>query len=142
MKPTRSVTKVEVSLDTREKLKKVREDMGAKSIDAVITALLNERQPQIDADVAENSDQEEGPVPPKRRKIYVQDALYSLEVLSERRGMLEYYTGFDRSAVDLLIRVFSEVRTNIFFFGAHCPSGRGSTTEPCSRFLACPYEGY
>lgn len=135
-------TTIQVTQELAAKLKKLKVDTEAKSIDAVITALLNERQPQIDADVAENSDQEEGPVPPKRRKIYVQDALYSLEVLSERRGMLEYYTGFDRSAVDLLIRVFSEVRTNIFFFGAHCPSGRGSTTEPCSRFLACPYEGY
>jgi predicted CopG family antitoxin len=135
-------TTIQVTQELAAKLKKLKVDTEAKSIDAVITALLNERQPQIDADVAENSDQEEGPVPPKRRKIYVQDALYSLEVLSERRGMLEYYTGFDRSAVDLLIRVFSEVRTNIFFFGAHCPSGRGSTTEPYSRFLACPYEGY
>jgi predicted CopG family antitoxin len=135
-------TTIQVTQELAAKLKKLKVDTEAKSIDAVITALLNERQPQNDADVAENSDQEEGPVPPKRRKFYVEEALYSLEVLSERRGMLEYYTGFDRSAVDLLIRVFSEVRTNIFFFGAHCPSGRGSTTEPYSRFLACPYEGY
>ena len=52
----------------------------------------------------------------KRRKINVREQLYSLEILSEREGMLEYYTGFDRSHVDLLVRRFSEVRRERAFF--------------------------
>jgi hypothetical protein len=52
----------------------------------------------------------------KRRRIDVREPLYSLEILAERPGMLEYYTGFDRSAVDLLIRRFSEVSLRLVFF--------------------------
>lgn len=117
-------TTIQVTKELAARLKNLKTDTGAKSIDAIITALLNERQDQNDADVAENSEQEVDPGPHKRRKLYVQDALYSLDLLSERRGMLEYYTGFDRSAVDLLIRVFGEVRANIFFFSACCPIRR------------------
>jgi hypothetical protein len=35
MKGAQHVTKVEVSMDTREKLKKVKKDLDAKSIDAL-----------------------------------------------------------------------------------------------------------
>ena len=53
--------------------------------------------------------------PPKRRRIDVRDALYSLEFLAERRGMLEFCTGFE----DLLTRRFREVRRSGFVF-LHC----------------------
>jgi len=39
----------------------------------------------------------------------VRDPLYSLEILSEREGMLYYLTGFERSEVDLLVKRFQEV---------------------------------
>jgi hypothetical protein len=123
MKPSQPVTKVEVTVDTREKLKKLKEDNGAKSIDAVITALLEEQQEREEADVVEDLDQEEGDAPAKRRKIDVRDALYSLELLTERRGMLEFCTGFDRAAVDLLIRRFREVRRSGFVFSGWYCSG-------------------
>ena len=54
--------------------------------------------------------------PVKRRRIDVREPLYSLDVLAERPGMLEYYTGFDRAEVDLLIRRFSEVSIGLVFF--------------------------
>jgi len=68
-------TTIQVTKELAARLKNLKTDTGAKSIDAIITALLNERQDQNDADVAENSDQEEDPVPHKRCKLYVQDAL-------------------------------------------------------------------
>jgi hypothetical protein len=116
MKSRHIVTHVEVSVDTRVKLKKLKKDTGAKSIDAVITALLDEQQQQGEAEGVERRDKEGADEPVKRRKIDVRDALYSLEVLTERRGMLEFCTGFDRPAVDLLIRRFFEVSTSSFVF--------------------------
>ena len=91
----------------------------------MITALLDEQQQQGEADGVERHDQEGADEPMKRRKIYVRDALYSLELLTERRGMLEFCTGFDRPAMDLLIRRFGEVSRNGFVFGCHCCSGVG-----------------
>lgn len=116
MKTRASVTHVEVSVDTREKLKKVKKDTSAKSIDAVINSLLNPHQDPRDEDVMEDDEQEEDPGPQKRRKVNVRTALFSLEILSEREGMLEYLTGFNRREIDLLIKRFEEVRFAGFFF--------------------------
>ena len=116
MKTRASVTHVEVSVDTREKLKKVKKDTSAKSIDAVINSLLNPHQDPRDEDVMEDDEQEEDPGPQKRRKVNVRTALFSLEILSEREGMLEYLTGFNRCEIDLLTKRFEEVRFASFFF--------------------------
>ena len=116
MKGGPRATKVEVSVDTRAKLKKLKKDTEARSINDVITALLGEQQQQGEADGIEDHDQEGADEPMKRRKIHVQDDLYSLELLTERRGMLEICTGFDRPAVDLLIRRFCEVSRSGFVF--------------------------
>jgi hypothetical protein len=64
---------------------------------------------RVDAPESEENEDEDDGEPVKRRKIDVREPLYSLEILSERPRMLEYYTGFERSAVDLLIRRFGEV---------------------------------
>ena len=116
MKVSHHVTKVEVSVDTREKLKKVKKDTSAKSIDAVINSLLNPHQDPRDEDVMEDDEQEEDPGAQKRRKVNVRTALFSVEILSEREGMLEYLTGFKRREIDLLTKRFEEVRFASFFF--------------------------
>lgn len=116
-------TTIQVTKQLAARLKKLKEDTGGKSIDSVITALLEEQQEQEEAHVVEDLDQEEGDAPAKRRKIDVRDALYSLEWLTERRGMLEFCTGFDRPAVDLLIRRFREVSRSGFVFLHCCRSG-------------------
>lgn len=116
MKVSQHVTKVEVSVDTREKLKKVKKDTSAKSIDAVINSLLNPHQDPRDEDVMEDDEQEEDPGPQKRRKVNVRTALFSLEILSELEGMLEYLTGFNRREIDLLTKRFEEVRFASCFF--------------------------
>jgi hypothetical protein len=104
------------SVDTREKLKKVKKDTSAKSIDAVINSLLNPHLDPRDEDVMEDDEQEEDPGSQKRRNVNVRTALFSLEILSERDGMLEYLTGFIRREIDLLIKRFEEVRFASFFF--------------------------
>jgi hypothetical protein len=135
MKSRHIVTHVEVSVDTRVKLKKLKKDTGAKSIDAVITALLDEQQQHGEADGVKCHNQEGADEPVKRRKIDVRDALYSLEVLTERHGMLEFCTGFDRPAVDLLIRRFFEVSTSsIVFLFCSC-----SSIRDCSNVFLHPY---
>jgi hypothetical protein len=116
MKGAQQVTKVEVSMDTREKLKKVKKDLDAKSIDAVVNWLLDKHLDQGDADGAAGMEEEEADGPQKKRKLNVRDPLYSLEILSEREGMLYYLTGFERSEVDLLVKRFGEVRMSVIFF--------------------------
>jgi hypothetical protein len=126
MKGAQHVTKVEVSRDTREKLKKVKKDIDAKSIDAVVNWLLDKHLDQGDADGAAGMEEEEADGVQKKRKLNVRDPLYSLEILSEREGMLYYLTGFERSEVDLLAKRFGEVRMSVIFFAcstlhAHAP---------------------
>jgi hypothetical protein len=125
MKGAQHVTKVEVSMDNREKLKKVKKDIDAKSID-VVNWLLDKHLDQGDADGAAGMEEEEADGLRKQRKVNVRDPLYSLEILSEREGMLYYLTGFERSEVDLLVKQFGEVRMSVIFFAcstlhAHAP---------------------
>ena len=110
------VTHVEVSVDTREKLKKIKKDLDAKSIDAAINWLLDKHLHQADPDSAAGMEEEEADGPQKKRKLNVRDPLFSLEILSEREGMLYYLTGFERSEVDLLVKRFAEVRKLSCFF--------------------------
>lgn len=112
-----SRSSVEVSVATRELLKEKKKELGLHSIDAVIQHLCSSSKDRVEEVSSSGSDGEDVGEPAKKRRIDVRDALYSLEILSERRGMLEYYTGFDRPAVDLLIKRFREVswRTPVFF---------------------------
>ena len=112
-----SYTTIKVTRETSEKLKAWKEEYGAPSMDALFQCMVlsgKTKGASVAASVDEDEDDGE---PAKKRRIDVRDALYSLEILSERRGMLEYYTGFDRPAVDLLIKRFREVswRTPVFF---------------------------
>jgi hypothetical protein len=121
-----SSTHLKVSSETRALLKKVKKDIDAKSIDAVINWLLDKHMDQGDADGAADMEEEEADGPRKQRKVNVRDPLYSLEILSEREGMLYYLTGFERSEVDLLVKRFGEVRLSGIFFSsstlhAHAP---------------------
>jgi hypothetical protein len=111
-----SSTHLKVSRETRALLKKVRKDIDAKSIDAVVNWLLDKHLDQGDADGAAGLEEEEADGPQQKRKLNVRDPLYSLEILSEREGMLEYLTGFDRSEVNLLVKRFGEVRMSFSFF--------------------------
>jgi hypothetical protein len=116
MRRREPVTHVEVSRETREKLKEKKDELGVRSVDAVIQHFLSGPQDDGEEESSSDNEGEDSGEPEKRRRIDVREPLYSLEILAERPGMLEYYTGFDRPTVDLLIRRFSEVRLERVFF--------------------------
>lgn len=107
---------MDVEREALDDLKKLKADHELKTTSDVVKMLLDYYHGRGDAPESEENEGEDSGEPVKRRKINVREPLYSLELLSERPGMLEYYTGFDRSAVDLLIRRFSEVRRGRAFF--------------------------
>lgn len=108
---------MDIDHGTHNDLKNLKERLGLKKLGEVVRALVDHFLNRGPAMENEESDGEDLDEPAKKRRIDVRDALYSLEILSKRRGMLEYYTGFDRPAVDLLIQRFREVswRTPVFF---------------------------
>ncbi len=107
---------VKVSHVVHDMLKEKKDELGLRSVDAVIQHLCSGFQDGVEEDPSSNSDGEDVGKVVKRRRIDVREPLYSQEILAERPGMLEYYTGFDRPAVDLLIRRFSEVSLEDVFF--------------------------
>jgi hypothetical protein len=107
---------LKVSQDTCSNLKKLKAESNAKSVDAVIQELMSRPKGQIDQDGRSSSEEEGSGEPGKKRKIDVREPLYSVEILKERARMLEYYTGFDLPAVELLIRRFREVSLTFSFF--------------------------
>ena len=107
---------MDVEHDAHGELKKLQADLQLKTTSDVVRMLLDHYhgRGQVVASDADEGENVGGPV--KRRRIVVREPLYSLEILAERPRMLEYYTGFDRAAVDLLIRRFSEVGLIRVFF--------------------------
>lgn len=111
-------TTVQVTLSTAARLKDLKKNnpvIDASSIDDVVKWLLDKHMDQGDADGDAELDEEEADGPQKKRKLDVRTPLYSLEILSERKGMLYYLTGFDRSEVDLLVKRFEEVKIVVMF---------------------------
>lgn len=128
-------TTVDVRASTLEELKKLKKnnrDIDARSIDDVIKWLLDKRLDQGDADGDVGMEEEEADGRQKKRKLNVRDPLYSLEILSEREGMLYYLTGFERSEVDLLVKRFREVTIIAMF--CMCPSLRAHAPLLCLLF--------
>ena len=116
METPRKKTSIEGTPDTVEKLKKKKKELDVKSIDAVLQWWLDD-SPDTSARVCDKEGEEEVQEgEQKKRKINTQEKLVSLEILTERPGALEYYTGFGRAEVDWLIRQFREVDSFQFFF--------------------------
>ena len=88
----------------------------ASSLDSLLQALcVHEGGPDAAADaMQDDGDDEEEPA--KRRKRNVRGPLYSLDLLSERDGMLQYLTGFTRTDIDLLTSRLREVVFPLPFF--------------------------
>ena len=131
-------THVKVTHAVKDLLKDKKDELGLRSVDAVIQHLCASSQGEGEGDSSSSSGDEDADEPVKRRKINVREELYSLEILSEREGILEYYTGFDRSEVDLLVRRFSEVRRERAFFPLLL-LGRDARPryDPCAT-ISCP----
>jgi hypothetical protein len=111
-------TTVQVTLLTAARLKELKKKspkINASSIDDVVKWLLDKHLDQGDADGDTGMEEEEADGPQRKRKLNVRTPLYSLEVLSEREGMLYYLTGFECSEVDLLVKWFEEVKIVVMF---------------------------
>lgn len=108
--------KVTVSSDTLKKLKTRKDKLGLKSMDALLAHLLSppsESGEEVSSSVGE--DEARG-APPRKRKKNVREPLFSFEELINRHEMLEYYTGLDKCAFELLVKRLGEVRTVVSFF--------------------------
>ena len=99
---------MEVSFATREKLKLIKKDFDRKS--DVINWMLGKHLDQGDAHGVAGMEEEEADGSQKKRKLNDRNPLHSLELLSEREGMLYYLAGFERSEVDLIVKRFGEGR--------------------------------
>ena len=116
MRQASRLTTVKVSEATKRKLKGWKIEYGARSIDHLLQSFASVGVAQEASSASSGDEGEDDGVEDKRRKINVREPFYSLELLDERLHMLEYYTGFDRAGVELLIRRFSEVSTARPFF--------------------------
>jgi hypothetical protein len=123
---------MKISSGLKKKLKNLRSEeneLEKASLEEVVAWLLKGHGVAIGADDAED---EPSLGPEKRRKLNVRTPLYSLEILSEREGMLYYLTGFERSEVDLLVKRFREVTIIAMF--CMCPSLRAHAPPLCLLF--------
>ena len=109
-------TTIEVSALTRDTLKKLKKELSLKNMDEVINHLINPPSASMEEVASSSSEVDGGEAPQKRRKKNVREPLFSYEELADRHEMLEYYTGFDKDAIDILIKHFEEVKKLFFFF--------------------------
>jgi len=109
MKRASRDTTITVSSETREKLKNVKSDLGLKNMDALMQYLLSLSRGSLLQVADESAGEGERSEPQKKRKINVQPPLYTMDILAERPEMLEYYTGFSRGHIDLLVKRLDEV---------------------------------
>ena len=84
-------------------------------MDDVINHLMNPLGSE-EHDSASDSEGADLPGQRKKRKINIQEPLYDLEALCKRPGMLEYYTGLDRSQFNMLLKRLTKVRNGLFLF--------------------------
>jgi hypothetical protein len=106
-----SRTHISVSEATHAKLKIVQASEGLRSADAAVAHLLSHFEDRAEEFREDDSGVSGGDEPVGRRKVDVREPLYTLEILAERRGMLEYYTGFDLPTIELLAKRIREVCT-------------------------------
>jgi len=108
-------THISVSNEIHKKLNNLKASLGLRSVDAVVEHLIALSEHESEHVSADSSNVEGLDEAVRRRRIDVRDPLYSFEILAARRGMLDYYTGFDRPAIELLIRRIGEVCTTLCF---------------------------
>ena len=113
--PNRST--IHVSPGTKEKLEEKKEAGGHRSLAATVRTLVFESENNG------NDDDGEQEVPPaaesdgKKRKILVREALISVDLIKERVGMMEHYTGLTIEQFDkLCARMNEEVSHLVFQF--------------------------
>lgn len=86
-------TTIQVNKDTVKRLKKLKEELGAKSVDAVIHKLLGlEGDGDEDAGASSaNEDDDDGEA--RRKKYQHEKQFFSYEELAKEDAAMKYYTG-------------------------------------------------
>lgn len=115
-KASSGTTTVKVSVGTKEKLKKEKKKRRLKSVDEVISVIVDElnesdREDEVEEEPENNEDR-----PRQRRKKLVRDAFYTYEAVAERDGMVQYLTSLTVSEVDMVISRFQEMVQHSFSF--------------------------
>lgn len=109
-------TSIDVDDVVHGELKKLKTEKHVKKVGDVVKILMDHYKDQGEAEGSDSDEHEDADVPKKKRRVDVREPLYSLDILKARPGMVEYYTGFGLSAVELLIRRFREVSTRLSVF--------------------------
>jgi predicted CopG family antitoxin len=107
---------IKVKNETLEKLKNLKEKKKLKSIDIVIQHLISNVEEPNEEDFSIDREEEVEEMPQGGRKMNVREPLFTFEKLVDRHEMMEYYTGFDESAVRILILKLQEVTQTILIF--------------------------
>jgi hypothetical protein len=107
---------IEVSAETHKMLKDLKRDSSHKNMDSVIQSLLSDPPEPMEEDSGEEQEHEEPAEPARKRRKDVRLPLFSFEILEGRRDMMEYYTGFSREQVILIIKTCAKVPFLSFFF--------------------------
>ena len=110
-----SVRSLRLSDAVNDELKKQVKASEHKTVDAFLSSLFFPNLADSEGAPSSSSEESGGEAPQKKRKKNVREPLFSFEDLAERDKMLEYYTGFDESAIRLLIRRLGEVGKPFFF---------------------------
>ena len=99
-------TTIKVKESTSQALKNLKKRLAGqnlKSANDVIKWLIDQEGQEIPR-APDPEEEEDEPV--RKRKKLVGDAFYSLQELTQRPKMLEYYTNLTRSQIDMLIARF------------------------------------
>lgn len=125
---------MKVSDETKKKLKEWKKRLGVRSIDELL-GCMDIGEVVQEAPVSASADEDEDAAgAQKRRKIYTEDALYSIDLVAKRKGMMKCLTGFDEETTELLIRRFSEVSLGLVFFSSFT-LGHGAGSAFASRSI-------
>lgn len=111
-------TTLRVTEATKQELKNLKTSLGLGSVDDVIHHLLTRQSSAVEEPSGDSGVADKGGEPPRKRRRDVRPPLFSFDILTERREMLEYYTGFGEEAVQLLVERLSEVSKGTSFFSS------------------------
>ena len=117
------VKSIDVDIEGWKFLSGLKAQMGLKTLADAVNMLVRKWKGEEDPAESESPRSDDAEAAQKKRRINVREPLLSLSLMHQRHGMLQYFTGFERPQVDILIRRFSEVESSAFFFSFTCFGG-------------------
>jgi hypothetical protein len=109
--------RIVVQKTTHEILQNLKIELKAKSLNDVIMDLVSSYRGKVAPVAPDRPEQEAIGGQEKKRKVRARPALFSLEILREREGMLHFYTGMELGTVTLIVEELKVSRQQgVFFF--------------------------